>query len=177
MKSLSKHQRGRAARNALMKAALAVFSRKGFEDTSIEEICLAAGYSKGGFYFHFRGKDDLLAQILEHDVDLARAGWLDALTVELWAGAARNRAVRERLDEREHARRRRFLDAALAGGQDPKSASRMLDLLLLLSAGLGVQQRFCPYPVDGAQRFVDSLLATLTAPATGMPERRRRAAS
>jgi AcrR family transcriptional regulator len=176
MKTLSRHQQGQAGRAALMKAAVAVFSRKGFEDTSVEEICLAAGYSKGGFYFHFRGKDDLLAQILEHDVDLTRAEWLDALTVELWAGAVRNEAVRDRLVERDEARRRRLLDAALACGQDPKGARRMLDLLLLLDTGLGVQQRFSPHPIDEAQCFVDSLVATLTAPAE-LPERRRRTAS
>jgi len=177
MKSLSRHRRGRAARAALMRAALAVFSRKGVEDTSVDEICLAAGYSKGGFYFHFRSKDDILAQILQNDIDVTGAGRLDAFAVELWAGAGRNETLRERLAQRHDARRRSLLDDALACGQDPKSAPRMLDLLLLLDTGLGVQQRLSSFTIDETQDFIDSLLATLTSPMTGLPARGRQAAS
>ena len=160
-----------------MRVAVAVFSRKGFENTSVEEICLAAGYSKGGFYFHFRGKNDLLVQILKRDVDVIGAEWLDALTAELWAGAARNEAVRERLAERQESRRRDLIDDALACGQDPTTAPRMLELLLVLDAGLRVQQRFSARPADEALRFVEAMVATLTVPATELPEYGRRAAS
>ena len=53
---LPKRQRHEEGRARLLEAALRVLSRKGFEGTSVEDICRAAGYSKGGFYFHFRGK-------------------------------------------------------------------------------------------------------------------------
>ena len=156
---------------------MAVFSRKGFENTSVEEICLAAGYSKGGFYFHFRGKDDLLAQILKRDVDFAGTEWLDALTADLWATAARNEAVRERLAERQESRCRELFNDALARGQDPTTTSRMPQLLLLLETGLRVQQRFSARSATEAQRFVDALVAALAAPAAEPPEQGRRAAS
>jgi AcrR family transcriptional regulator len=177
MKTLSKRQRGRAGRANLIRAALGVFSRKGFESTSVEEVCLAAGYSKGGFYFHFRSKDDLLAAILERDGEIADGGWLDALSAELWAQAARDEAVRGRLAQRDDSRQQKLLKYALASGKDPKSASRLLGLLLLLDAGLRVQQRFLTAPGDEAQRFVDSLLAALTLPTTETEECSSRAAA
>ena len=160
-----------------MRAAVAVFSRKGVEDTSVEEICLATGYSKGGFYFHFRGKDDILAQILQNDIDFTSAGRLDPFAVELWAGAGRDDTLRELLAQRHNARRRTLLDDALACGQDPKSAPQMLDLLLLLDTGLGVQQWFSSFTIDETQEFIGSLLATLTSPTTVLQARGRRAAS
>ena len=160
-----------------MRAALAVFSRKGVEDTSVEEICLAAGYSKGGFYFHFRGKDDILTQILQDDIDITGTRRLDAFALELWAGAGRNETLRERLAQRHSARRRSLLDDVLACGQDPKSAPQMLDLLLLLDTGLGVQQRFSSFTIAETREFIGSLLAALTSPTTELSEHGQRAAS
>ena len=148
-----------------MKVALAVFSRKGLQDTSVEDICLAAGYSKGGFYFHFRGKDDLLIQILEHGTDLVREKSYDALAAELWWQAGRNEQVRTRLVRRHERRRQELLHDAEMSGNDPKRAIGLLDLLLLLQTGLVVQRRFLPSTPVEAQGVVDSLLAALTTPA------------
>jgi len=175
MKTLGR-QRGQAGRAALTKAALLLFSRKGFEDTSVEEICLAAGYSKGGFYFHFGGKDDLLLQIMDNAgllVDAHRSG---ALVAELWAQAARKEAVRARLTQHHDARRRSVLQTAVTTAEDQGNATRLLDLLLLLDAGLRVQGRFPTSPGGEAQDLVDSLLAALSAPSTELARRSSRAA-
>jgi AcrR family transcriptional regulator len=147
-----------------MKAALGLFSRKGLEDTSVEEICLAAGYSKGGFYFHFAGKDDLLAQILNATVDPADECRLGALDAELWSQAARNQDVRRRLAYRFDVRRRDLLRDAPAIRETQTSAPPLLDLLLLLDDGLRVQHRFAPSRAGEAQVVVDSLLTTLGGP-------------
>ena len=45
--------------------ALRLFSLKGFSSTSITDILEAAGVSKGGFYNHFRSKEDLFYAVLE----------------------------------------------------------------------------------------------------------------
>jgi AcrR family transcriptional regulator len=161
-----------------MRAAVALFSRKGFENTSVEEICLAAGYSKGGFYFHFRGKNDLLAQVLEQEGDVTSTGWLDAFTAELWAAAARNEALRRRLADRYNSPRRSLLETALARAEDPKSVTRsLMDLLLTLDAGLRVQQRFSVSSAAEARGFVDSLLTLMTEPGIELPAHRAREAS
>lgn len=46
--------------NLIIDTALPLFLEKGFEKTSIEEICRTCNLSKGGFYHHFKSKDELL---------------------------------------------------------------------------------------------------------------------
>jgi len=57
--------RGRDARAAFLRAAAAVFSERGFQDASVEDIAHRAGYSKGAIYWHFESKDDLFLALLE----------------------------------------------------------------------------------------------------------------
>jgi AcrR family transcriptional regulator len=45
--------------------SLKLFSLKGFKGTSIHDILTAANTSKGGFYNHFKSKEDLFFQVLE----------------------------------------------------------------------------------------------------------------
>jgi TetR/AcrR family transcriptional repressor of nem operon len=51
--------------------SLRLFSLKGFQSTSLQDIMSAAGTSKGGFYNHFRSKEDLFYSVL----DEARRTW------------------------------------------------------------------------------------------------------
>lgn len=44
--------------------ALRLFSLKGFLSTSIQDILVAAGASKGGFYNHFKSKEELFFAVL-----------------------------------------------------------------------------------------------------------------
>jgi AcrR family transcriptional regulator len=60
---------GREARNELLAAALRVFARRGYRDSSVDEIADEAGYSKGALYWNFSGKADLLSTLLEERVD------------------------------------------------------------------------------------------------------------
>jgi AcrR family transcriptional regulator len=46
--------------------SLKLFSLKGFSSTSITDILEATGASKGGFYNHFKSKEDLFYAVLEH---------------------------------------------------------------------------------------------------------------
>ena len=60
---------GREARDELLSAALRVFARRGYREAGVDEIAAEAGYSKGALYWHFSGKADLLAALLEERVD------------------------------------------------------------------------------------------------------------
>src|SRR5918998_252098 len=60
---------GREAREELLAAALRVFARRGYRQAGVAEIAAAAGYSKGALYWHFSGKEELLATLLEEQVD------------------------------------------------------------------------------------------------------------
>ncbi|WP_436514591.1 TetR/AcrR family transcriptional regulator [Ekhidna sp. To15] len=47
----------------VIKAATSLFSEKGFEKTSMSEICIAANVSKGLVYHHFQSKNEILENI------------------------------------------------------------------------------------------------------------------
>lgn len=52
-----------------------VFSRRGYFQASMEEICSTAGVSKGSVYYHFKSKQDLFLAILEQYSDDWLAKW------------------------------------------------------------------------------------------------------
>ncbi|HWC39316.1 MAG TPA: TetR/AcrR family transcriptional regulator [Acidimicrobiales bacterium] len=52
-----------ATREKLLEVSVAEFQRTGFGQTDIATIVEQAGVSRGTFYFHFRTKDDVLAEL------------------------------------------------------------------------------------------------------------------
>jgi TetR/AcrR family acrAB operon transcriptional repressor len=54
-----------ATRQALLDAALIVFSQKGYAATSLEEIAEHAGVSRGAIYWHFHSKAELYNTLVE----------------------------------------------------------------------------------------------------------------
>ena len=76
-------QRGRQAemrRRQLLATALELFSKQGFERTSIKDICEAAGVAQGLVYHYFRSKEDLLFAVLEQQSFLPELGRLLAVS-------------------------------------------------------------------------------------------------
>ena len=71
------------ARSALLDAALNVVRTKGFSATSVDELCVAAGVTKGAFFHHFKSKADLGVAAADH--------WSE-MTGELFASAAYHNA-------------------------------------------------------------------------------------
>lgn len=67
------------ARASLLDAALAVIRAKGYAATSVDDLCHAAGVTKGAFFHHFPSKDHLAAAAAEH--------WSET-TAALFAAAA-----------------------------------------------------------------------------------------
>jgi AcrR family transcriptional regulator len=57
-------QQAEDRRQQLLDVALALFAERGFENTSIKDVCAAAGVAPGLVYHYFRSKDELLAAIL-----------------------------------------------------------------------------------------------------------------
>lgn len=52
-------------RQALLKAAIKVFSQQGYAATRLEDIAKAAKVTRGAVYHHFGGKAELFAEIVE----------------------------------------------------------------------------------------------------------------
>ncbi|MEU9560101.1 TetR/AcrR family transcriptional regulator [Streptomyces fumanus] len=57
-------------RAELLDAAFTVFAAKGFGRVSIEEVCEAAGYSRGAFYSNFTTLDELFFALYRQRADL-----------------------------------------------------------------------------------------------------------
>lgn len=57
------------SRTRLLETAYALMLKKGYPSTAVDEICEAAGVSKGSFYHSFKSKEDLALGILEHHMD------------------------------------------------------------------------------------------------------------
>jgi AcrR family transcriptional regulator len=58
-------ERTAVTRNLLLRAAEQVFARVGYEKAQVDEIAVAAGFSKGALYSHFKSKEDLFLALYE----------------------------------------------------------------------------------------------------------------
>ncbi len=61
-------QRSEETRSKIMESAIKLFSSRGYNASSVDEICKDAGISKGAFYHHFESKQVLFLALLD--------GWL-----------------------------------------------------------------------------------------------------
>jgi TetR/AcrR family transcriptional repressor of nem operon len=66
-----KHAINMSLKEKIIHESMKLFSLKGFLSTSIDEILLASNSSKGGFYNHFKSKEELFLHVL----DEARRIW------------------------------------------------------------------------------------------------------
>jgi AcrR family transcriptional regulator len=110
--------RSQAARDNVVQAALTVFALKGYAAASMDDLCLAAGCSKGGLYHHFRTKRDVLKGVVARLTETgamrppfgaeagaaAPAASLGRVLLDIWAEAARDEELRKQLSSGRDAR-------------------------------------------------------------------------
>jgi TetR/AcrR family transcriptional repressor of nem operon len=78
-----------STRRRIVTAASAAFREKGVDGTGVDEIMRRAGLTHGGFYAHFQGKFELLAEACSEAFDAALAN-LDRIAAQpTAAGRAR----------------------------------------------------------------------------------------
>ena len=124
-KRLTRVERRERTREELIAAADDLFTARGFHATSVDEIALEAGYTKGAVYSNFESKEDLFFAVYEQRADQVAAdyerafreagpiagserivseavqrrgrddGWL-AVFFEFWAHVVRRPELRER---------------------------------------------------------------------------------
>ncbi len=97
-------------RTAILDSALEVFSRRGYNGASIDEIAQAAGISKALIYEHFPSKKDLHVSLLDMHVQ------------ELFERLAANAATQEPGD----IRLRNGIDAFMGWVEERRAAFRMV---------------------------------------------------
>ncbi len=59
------------SRTRILDAALSVIRAKGYSATTVEDICRASNLTKGGFFHHFEGKEDLALAAAGHFSSMA----------------------------------------------------------------------------------------------------------
>lgn len=72
-------RKGEEKRQELLNAAEKLFCQQGYEKTSVQDILGVTGLSKGGFYHHFSGKDEMLADLCSRRAQRAAAYTAEAL--------------------------------------------------------------------------------------------------
>lgn len=66
------------AKSKLLDAALSLIRTKGFSATTVDELCAAAGVTKGAFFHHFKSKDELGIAAAAHWSETTGAFFADA---------------------------------------------------------------------------------------------------
>ena len=64
-------QRSEETKTRILESAIKLFSSRGYNKASVDEICREAGISKGAFYHHFESKQALFLALLD--------GWLKTI--------------------------------------------------------------------------------------------------
>ncbi|MDT5193875.1 MAG: hypothetical protein QOH20_629, partial [Mycobacterium sp.] len=64
----------------LMNAAFRVFADKGFGQVRIDDVCAAAGYTRGAFYSNFDSLDELFFALYDESARLIAGQVTDAIT-------------------------------------------------------------------------------------------------
>ncbi|WP_420418955.1 TetR/AcrR family transcriptional regulator [Pacificispira sp.] len=68
----------KTSKEKLLDAALTVIRTKGYSATSVDELCSAAGVTKGAFFHHFKNKDELGVAAADYWSEVTGALFVDA---------------------------------------------------------------------------------------------------
>ncbi|MBI5119207.1 TetR/AcrR family transcriptional regulator [Candidatus Poribacteria bacterium] len=75
-------EKGKHTRERIVDAASELFRKNGFHNTSLAQILAASELTKGGFYFHFKSKDELGDAVIEYMKDFWVTNVLDQIAKE-----------------------------------------------------------------------------------------------
>jgi AcrR family transcriptional regulator len=66
---LTRREKQQQTRQQLLDAAARVFSRRGYQQASLEEIAAEAGFTTGAVYSNFAGKEELFLALADREVE------------------------------------------------------------------------------------------------------------
>jgi TetR/AcrR family transcriptional regulator, transcriptional repressor for nem operon len=96
----AEHKEG--TRQRIVTSAARLFNRKGFAEVTISEIMTAAGLTHGGFYRHFKSKDELYSEVISQFLCRPAAPWLQKPAERCAPGQPFARYVVDAYLSREH---------------------------------------------------------------------------
>jgi AcrR family transcriptional regulator len=128
---LTPERRRQQTREHLLAAAADVFARRGYHESTLEEVAAAAGFTKGAVYSNFDGKDDLFLSLLEHYVAAMFARVRSTLGAsDVPAGERLGDFVQLAVENFEHERDSAalYLEFWLYAVRHPEARSRLADI-------------------------------------------------
>ncbi|MFF2512770.1 TetR/AcrR family transcriptional regulator [Streptomyces sp. NPDC058086] len=150
-------------RARLLESAERVIVEHGYAQTTIEDLCAAAGYTRGAFYSNFSGKDDLVLALFDrHSAD--RLDQLERLLDGSGAVSAEGvaRALLE-VDALERNWILLFLEFRIHAARDPRLGAKLDEHDRAVRDALAeLLQRCCPGVARGVAP-VGGVAATLLA--------------
>jgi TetR/AcrR family transcriptional repressor of nem operon len=78
VKPVTKPRAQRESKTRILEAAMSVIRSKGYSATTVDDICRAAGLSKGSFFHHFKSKEELALAAAEHFSTMAAGLFAEA---------------------------------------------------------------------------------------------------
>src|SRR5215475_12586857 len=88
---MAKTAKGSAKHQAIISAARDLFYRKGYEATSFTDIADRARLNRGNFYYYYRSKAEILADVVDSRAEELKRTFRD---VESGASGARDRLLK-----------------------------------------------------------------------------------
>jgi AcrR family transcriptional regulator len=132
-------------RDKLMTAAVTVFADRGIIGASVEEICEAAGFTRGAFYSNFPDKDALVLELIRHEVEIQYTAAERAVEVMKVAASA-GRSAEEMVDV--------ALRAFDAGGRSGREwILTQQELRLYAAREPGVRAQYLSFDRECAKQF------------------------
>ncbi|MFD0112527.1 TetR/AcrR family transcriptional regulator [Streptomyces sp. NPDC058320] len=172
-------RRPRDRKAQILAAAVECFHRSGYHNTGMDDIATAVGITAGSLYWHFRGKQELLDQVVLTSLDLAlsavrEADGLDAVLRALTSFSLDNRAFAALWDRedanlsadcRAEARQRQIEVASTVGAavRDVRPELDDADAELIAWAALGVLGSPSYHHVDLPRPHFEDLLCALAS--------------
>ena len=104
----SREQVREKKREALVKQAAQEFRRRGYHATSMDDIAVALGVSKGALYRYVKSKDEVLYECFKHSERLAKAALKEAKKLDGPAASKLHLFIVKFVSD--------YLDSNLAGG-------------------------------------------------------------
>lgn len=89
-------------RERIVDVAAKLFREKGYEGIGVADLMKQAGLTHGGFYGHFKSKEDLLTEACQHALDTSLATWqrrIDANPEQALAGISDAYLSRKHLEQ------------------------------------------------------------------------------
>ncbi|WP_156807466.1 TetR/AcrR family transcriptional regulator [Effusibacillus pohliae] len=82
----------------IFQAAIDIFSERGFDRATMDDIAARANVAKGTIYYHFKSKEDLFLFLVEEGIDLLREAVHEQIRPDMTGKQKLEAAIRQQIE-------------------------------------------------------------------------------